>query len=156
MTRADLKAVLEIVNVRAFLAAIRLGEGTSSPLGYHTIVGGQTFTDDSKHPNVRVWIERYKVWSTAAGAYQFIRPTWDGLVRQYGFPDFSPDCQDEGAVALIAERGALADIEAGSLAAAIHKCRNVWASLPGAEAGQRTESYAAVRKVYVDAGGALA
>ena len=156
MKRIDLQKALENTNVRAFLQAIRLGEGTSSPEGYWTIVGGQTFTDDSKHPNVRVWIERYKVWSTAAGAYQFIRPTWDGLVRQYGFPDFSPDCQDEGAVALIAERGALADIEAGSLAAAIHKCRNVWASLPGAEAGQRTESYAAVRKVYVDAGGALA
>ena len=156
MKRIDLQNALQNPNVAAFLKAIRLGEGTQDEAGYYRIVGGQTFTDDSKHPNVRVWIDRYKVWSTAAGAYQFIRPTWDGLVRQYGFPDFSPDCQDEGAVALIAERGALDDVIAGRLEEAVRKVRNVWASLPGSEAGQRTESYAAVEKVYLDAGGALA
>jgi len=32
------------------------------------IVGGELFDDFSDHPRKRVWIERYRVWSTAAGA----------------------------------------------------------------------------------------
>jgi muramidase (phage lysozyme) len=156
MTRSDLQSALALPNVAAFLRAIRLGEGTSDEAGYWRIVGGGTFTDDSKHPNVRVWIERYKVWSSAAGAYQIIRPTWDGLVRQYHLPDFSPDCQDEAAVALIAGRGALKAVIAGAFREAIDKVSGEWASLPGSDAGQRQESYAAVEKVYLDAGGTLA
>jgi len=156
MTRAGLQIAADLSNVIAFLRAIRLGEGTSDEAGYYRVVGGGTFTDDSRHPNVRVYIQRYRVHSSAAGAYQIIRPTWDGLVRQYGFENFSPECQDEAAVALIAEKGALDDVIAGRLKDAIHKCRNVWASLPGSEAGQRTESLAAVEKVYLDSGGVLA
>ena len=156
MTRSDLQAALQLPNVTAFLKAIRLGEGTSDETGYHLIVGGSYFTDESHHPNVRVFIPRYQVYSTAAGAYQIIRPTWDALVRQYGFPDFSPECQDEAAVALIAGRGALDDVIAGELEESVRKCAGEWASLPGSTAGQRTESYAAVQKTYLDNGGTLA
>ena len=56
MKRIDLQNALQNSNVTAFLKAIRLVEGTSDEAGYYRIVGGQTFTDDSKHPNVRVWI----------------------------------------------------------------------------------------------------
>lgn len=155
MTRHDLQDALKLVNVTAFLKAIRLGEGTSGPLGYHTIVGGGSFSDDSHHPNVRVYIERYKVYSTAAGAYQIIRPTWDGLVRQYGFPDFSPECQDEAAVALIEGRRALDDVISGDFEAAVGKCNAEWASLPGSTAGQRTEKMEAVLAVYLANGGTV-
>ena len=116
MKRADLQAALLHPNVAAFLKAIRLGEGTSDEWGYHRIVGGQMFTDDSKHPNIRVFIPRYRVWSTAAGAYQIINKTWRGLLRQYDFPDFSPESQDEAAVALIAGRKALQDVKEGRFA----------------------------------------
>lgn len=156
MTRDDLRGALEAPNVRAFLKAIRLGEGTSDEAGYYRIVGGGTFADDSRHPNVRVFIKRYKVYSSAAGAYQIIRPTWDGLVRQYSFPDFSPECQDEAAVALIAGRKALKKVIAGEFAEAVALCSREWASLPGSTAGQRTEAYADVEKVYLDSGGTLA
>ena len=156
MNRGDLQDALKSTNVRAFLRAIRLGEGTSDEAGYNRIVGGGTFTDDSVHPHVRVFIPRYNVYSTAAGAYQIIFPTWTGLCRQYSFPDFTPESQDEAAVALIAEKGALADVKAGRLADAVAKCAAVWASLPGSTAGQRTEDYAAVEKVYTDNGGTLA
>ena len=156
MNRTGLQDALKIPNVAAFLKALRLGEGTEDEAGYFRIVGGGTFSDDSKHPNVRVWIERYKVWSSAAGAYQIIRPTWDGLRRQYHFPDFSPECQDEAAVALIAGRGALKLVIAGEFKKAVDKVSAEWASLPGSHAGQRTESYAAVEKVYLDSGGAIA
>lgn len=155
MNRADLQTALEHPNVRAFLKAIRLGEGTTDEAGYYRIVGGQTFTDDSIHPRVKVWIERYKVWSTAAGAYQIIWPTWTELCKQYDFPDFSPDSQDEAAVALIAGRKALHNVKEGHFAKAVEKCADEWASLPGSTAGQRTESFDAVLAVYLANGGTV-
>lgn len=156
MNRIDLQIALdEHPNVRAFLAAIRLGEGTSDEAGYYRIVGGGSFDDDSKHPNVRVFIKRYNVYSTAAGAYQIIRPTWSNLQKQYGFPDFSPECQDEAAVALIAGRKALNDVIDGRFRLAVNKCSAEWASLPGSTAGQRTEEFDDVLAVYLDHGGAI-
>ena len=156
MNRADLQAALKETNVRAFLRAIRLGEGTSDEAGYNRIVGGGTFTDDSVHPRVRVFLPKYNVYSTAAGAYQITWPTWVGLCKQYDFPDFSPDVQDEAAVALIAEKRALGDAVAGRLQEAVAKCAPIWASLPGSTAGQRTEDMAAVQKEYLSHGGTLA
>ena len=156
MNRSDLQAALQHPNVIAFLKAIRLGEGTTDEAGYYRIVGGRMFTDDSHHPNIAVFVRAYAVYSTAAGAYQIIRPTWDALVKQYGFPDFSPECQDEAAVALIAGRKALEDVKAGRFDDAVRKCSLEWASLPGSQAGQRTEDITAVRKVYEDNGGTFA
>lgn len=156
MRRADLQQFLKDTNVMAFLAAIRLGEGTSDDAGYYRVVGGGTFTDDSCHPNRRVFIPRYNVYSTAAGAYQIIRPTWLGLKAQYDFPDFTPECQDEAAVALIAGRGALDDVVDGRFEDAVNKCSKEWASLPGSKAGQRTEAMEDVLAVYLNHGGTLA
>ena len=155
MNRSDLKDALENQNVQAFLKAIRLGEGTSDEAGYNRIVGGQTFSDDSIHPHIKVYIKKYDVWSTAAGAYQITFPTWTGLCRQYGFIDFTPESQDEAAVALIAEKHALEDIIAGDLRSAVDKCSATWASLPGSTAGQRTEDFEAVKQVYLSNGGTL-
>jgi muramidase (phage lysozyme) len=157
MNRADLVRALEHKNVRAFLKAIRLGEGTDDgDAGFYRIVGGQMFTDDSVHPRVKVWIPRYSVYSTAAGAYQIIWPTWQGLCRQYGFTDFTPETQDEAAVALIAEKHALEDVMFGELERAIERCASIWASLPGSTSGQRQEQYEAVEAAYMAAGGVLA
>lgn len=155
MNRQDLQGALRNANVPAFLKAIRLGEGTPDEMGYYRLVGGSSFSDDSHHPNVRVWIPRYSIYSTAAGAYQIIFRTWSVLQERYGFPDFSPECQDEAAVALIAGRGALADVISGRLSEAVRKCAAEWASLPGSTAGQRTEDYCDVEKVYRDNGGVL-
>lgn len=162
-TRDDLQDALTNPNVRAFLKAIRLGEGTRDDPrtpdvdeGYDEIVGGSRFTDFSKHPQQRVWIERYKVFSSAAGAYQIIWPTWDKLRQQYGFEDFSPACQDEAAVALIIGRKALHNVKNGELAQALSKCADEWASLPGSKAGQRKVTYEAFEAEYLFAGGKLA
>lgn len=155
LTLSDLRKLVYEANVFAFLRCIRLGEGTSDDMGYYRIVGGGTFTDDSQHPRIRVWIPRYRVWSTAAGAYQIIYPTWQALVKQYHFEDFTPASQDMAAVALIRGRDALDDVMAGNLAVAVKKCSAEWASLPGSTAGQRIESYADVERAYRDAGGAV-
>jgi muramidase (phage lysozyme) len=155
--RQRLRAALaEHSNVRAFLRAIRLGEGTSDDRGYHRIVGGQEFEDFSHHPGVKVFLPRYGVRSSAAGAYQFIWPTWNGLVAEYGFEDFAPERQDQGAVALILEHHALDEVEAGKVVEAIRLCSPVWASLPGSLAGQRTEALDRVVAEYVKWGGQVA
>ena len=156
MIRTDLQRALQNQNVAAFLKAIRLGEGTQDDAGYCRIVGGRTFTDDSIHPNQRVFIERYNVYSTAAGAYQIIHPTWEMLRRQYDFQDFSAASQDEAAVALIAGRHALNDVIAGDFSTAVKKCSTEWASLPGSKAGQRIEAFDDVLAVYLAAGGTVA
>ena len=156
MNRQTLRDALENKNVLAFLRALRLGEGTSDEMGYYRIVGGQVFSDTSAHPHIKVYIKKYDVWSTAAGAYQITFPTWTGLCKQYNFEDFSPECQDEAAVALIAEKHALDDVISGRLKSAVDKCAPIWASLPGSTAGQRTEDFDAVQQVYLSNGGTLA
>jgi len=156
MRRQRLQDALVVGNVRAFLRAIRLGEGTSDDLGYRRMVGGGEFTSFVTHPRRRVSIPRYGVWSSAAGAYQIIWPTWSSLVAQYGFEDFRPARQDEAAVALIAEKGALDDVIAGRAREAIELCHEIWASLPGSKAGQRTETLDRVLAEYRDHGGTIA
>lgn len=155
--RERLHEALDHANVRAFLRAIRLGEGTSDALGYRRLVGGGEFESYADHPRPKVYLPILGgKYTSAAGAYQFIWPTWNSLVGQYAFADFSPSTQDEGAVALILEKDALDDVRAGRVEDAIRKVRNVWASLPGSEHGQRTEKLAAVLGVYRDHGGSVA
>lgn len=142
-------------NVRAFLRAIRFGEGTSDADGYRRLVGGGEFGSFHDHPRERRYIERYKVWSTAAGAYQFIAGTWDEMRKLYALPDFSPESQDLAAIGLIHRRGALQDVLAGRIEQAIAKCAKEWASLPGSPYGQRTVALARVIQEYTTHGGQL-
>lgn len=153
MNRLTVIDALQNHNIQAFLRAIRLGEGTADEGGYKRIVGGGSFDSFAHHPQVRVWIPRYSVWSTAAGAYQIIKGTWFGLVRQYGFEDFSQANQDQAAVALIVEKNALDDVVSGDIENAANKCKDVWASLPGATSGQRTVKMAEFLAEYDKHGG---
>ena len=87
---------------------IRHGEGTSDGLGYSRMFGGAQFDSFTDHPRTAQTYKMGKtgktLTSTAAGAYQFPSRTWDGLVKQYGFTDFTPESQDLGAIALIRTR----------------------------------------------------
>jgi lysozyme len=152
-------------NIAAFLGMIRQAEGTAaSPDPYAVCYGYRhTIQDFSNHPSVTAQDKsRLPVtneWrgerlpddmcrnagfgpgcvSSAAGAYQIIRPTWLKAQAALNLPDFGPESQDAAAVYLIERRHALEDVKAGRLAAAVDKCRNEWASLPGnyAKQGQR-------------------
>jgi lysozyme len=141
-------------NRAAFLQMLRVSEGTSGPLGYQTYYGGSTFTDMSRHPNVKH--KAGGITSTAAGAYQFLFSTWEECRRALSLPDFSPDSQDQAAIFLIKRRGALGDVDAGNFAAAVAKCAKEWASLPGAGYGQHENTLASLEAVYLGQGGALA
>jgi muramidase (phage lysozyme) len=94
--------------------------------------------------------------STAAGAYQIIKPTWVKLKAQLNLPDFSPASQDAAAVELLRQRGALAYLERGDLAGAVNAARKEWASLTGAGYGQGERSIAWLTAKFTDAGGVLA
>jgi muramidase (phage lysozyme) len=155
MTPAE---ALKSPNVRAFLAALRFGEGTSGPDGYRTMFGGETFDNNFvDHP--RRAIERTlggkPITSTAAGAYQFLARTWTALVAQYQFPDFSPESQDLGACALIMGRGAIPALLAGRLDEAVRLCNREWASLPGSPYGQPVVTLEQFTKHFTEAGGSL-
>lgn len=153
LSREPLRDALRERNVRAFLGVIRAGEGTSDPDGYRRHFGGRLFSGYADHPRVTITAGGYT--STAAGAYQFLARTWDGLVKQYGFPDFTPQSQDEAAVALIIGRKALAAVRAGRLDEAIALCSREWASLPGSPYGQPTRTLAQATHAYLAAGGTI-
>lgn len=154
-TLSDLREALELANVQAFLRVIRQGESSQDDRTAYTIqYGGKHFAAPPwAHPREKVNAGR--LTSTAAGAYQFLASTWDALVAKYRFPDFSPPNQDLGAVALIYGRGALDDVVAGRLEAALEKCCREWASLPGSPYGQPTMSLEEARDLYLRFGGTL-
>jgi muramidase (phage lysozyme) len=138
-------------NVIGFLTVIRTGEGTLGVDGYRTLYGGTLFDSFADHPRKLIKAGRWT--STAAGAYQFLSRTWDALVKQYGFKDFSPENQDLGAIALIKGRKALDDVLNGDISQAINKCNKEWASLPGSPYGQPTMTLEKALRVYKEAGG---
>lgn len=152
----ECRDALDVRNVQAFLRVIREGETNQESWAYRMIVGGGLFTDFSDHPRQRVWIENLKVWSTAAGCYQFLSRTWDGCAKALSLPDFSPAMQDIAAVYLIRGRGALRDVIEGRFEAAIAKCAPEWASLPGSQYGQPTKTMHQARLVYQTYGGTYA
>ena len=94
--------------------------------------------------------------STAAGRYQIIMPTWLICKAALKLHDFSPRSQDLAALYLVKKRGALANVESGDIAAAVAKCRNEWASLPGGDSGQPQRRLAALLQTFTEAGGYLA
>jgi len=163
-------------NTAAFLYAIRRSEHLALDVGndmdYQTFFGGSTFDNMSDHPvNTRekrgvplnpdncrrLGYASGKCVSTAAGAYQFIKPTWDRL-RSIAprLADFSPASQDEAAVRLLAEIGALSRIQAGDITAAVQRASGSWASLPGSTAGQGGKTMPFVVAQYQAAGGVVA
>lgn len=159
-------------NIAAFLAALRASEGTASAADPYGVCYGyhHTIRDFSDHPAITgEWGgERLPdamcanagfgpgCVSTAAGAYQIIRPTWKRLRDSLGLTDFGPYAQDAAAVELIRRRGALEDVKAGRVADAINKCRNEWASLPGNYAGQGQRSQATLIAWFEQNGGLTA
>ena len=153
-------------NVQAFLKTIRVAEGTEKANNPYAVVYAYAFTitDFSAHPAELGWrgvplsaamcanagLSNGCV-STAAGAYQFIKPTW----RSMGQPDFSPHSQDAACIKMLARLGALRDVENGNLTSATAKCAGTWASLPGNTYRQGGKTLQQVAQIYQSAGGAI-
>jgi muramidase (phage lysozyme) len=122
---------------RALLNTIRYAEGTwanGQDVGYRIMFGGSLMDSLDRHPNRVNRTPGYA--SAAAGAYQFMPPTWAMVSRALGFqlagPNaFGPEVQDQAAIFLIQRRGALSLADQGlftpHLAA---KLAPEWASFP--------------------------
>jgi len=153
-------------NLSAFLYMIRCCEhvyprdveGGIDAAAYTTFYGGERFSDLSDHPVITGELKPIKLSdamckaaglgpgcvTTAAGAYQFIKPTWERLRKASGARkplwDFSPESQDEAAVRLLDEIGATKLIQAGRIEDALRIASKVWASLPGSKAQQNPKT----------------
>lgn len=146
-------------NISAFLFTIRASEhrypdNVLNDAAYHIFYGGKRFYDMSDHPAITGEVAPVPLSnnvcaasglepgcvSTAAGAYQFIRPTWKRLRDKLQLPDFSPESQDLAAVQLLDDIGALSLIRAGEIDAALKKASKVWASLPYSTAQQNPKT----------------
>jgi len=169
---ADTPADQAGANIAAFLATVRQAEGTAnSPDPYAVCFGyHHTIQDFSDHPALTGEWKGERLpdamcvnagfgpgcVSTAAGAYQIIKPTWLKMQAALGLPDFTATSQDAAAVELIRRRGAMEDVKAGRFAAAVGKCRNEWASLPGNYAKQGQRSIAQLETWFQQSGGITA
>lgn len=144
--------------LKAFLRLITIAETGSYAVetgeNYRVFYGGSRFSNLSDHPvntgekkGIRLpdsWCRRAGLSpgcvSTAAGAYQIIRPTWEDVRRAGAWgprlDDFGPAAQDEAARRILAQSGALDAIAAGDFDAALWRASSRWASLPGSGAGQ--------------------
>lgn len=143
-------------NERAFLDMLAYSEGTAGPNGYRTMFGGTLFTSTADHPR-KFFTFTDKVGKTnktsAAGRYQFLARTWDELKASLNLPDFGPESQDRAALELVRRRGALADVRAGRIQAAITKCAPIWASLPGAGYNQPERKLSSLLNTFAQSGG---
>ena len=92
-------------NVSAFLDMIAESEGTHDlgDDGYNVLVGGKLFDSYSDHPRRVIVVNRRGLRSSAAGRYQILQRTFDGLQRQLGTKGFRPEVQDENKIETLRE-----------------------------------------------------
>jgi len=164
-------------DVQAFLAMIRRLESNND---YKVIYGGTHFDDYSKHPNIRIPFHNKRSsstglsprtvatlavapkrgdndFSTAAGAYQINKPTYNALMMIPGLPgDFTPQTQDILAVELLKLRGVLNLIIDQEFNAAVQAASGTWASLPFSTDLQNPAPLQIAMKHYQNAGGRVA
>ena len=133
---------------RALLDTIAFTEGTRGrgQNGYNVTFAYHYFTSCTRHPNLRICAGGY--CSTAAGRYQFLTTTWNGL----GYANFGPANQDRAGMKLVSRRGANVPtgraLSATEFANTMNRISYEWASLPPGRYGQPSYSMAATRREY--------
>lgn len=143
-TSGDSTAAQDIDPIlKAVLDMIAWAEGTStisrSDNGYNVLVGGDLFNSYADHPRRRVYIPSIGDSSSAAGRYQFLDTTWDGL-RSTVKPlldTFEPHNQDRAAIQLLKNRNAYDDALNQNWATMLDKISYEWASLPASDGSFR-------------------
>ena len=157
-------------NALAFLDVLAWSELGADNLsrsddGYNVIVTGidgklELFNDYSRHPfeggRKSKVINSRGLTSNAAGRYQQMLKDWPHYRDQLKLPDFGSISQDRLALQHIKECRALPDVHSGQFESAIAKCRNIWASLPGAGYGQREHRLEDLLAQYWKSGGVVA
>ncbi len=154
-------------NLRAFLDMIAWSEMgpeilAQSDNGYNVLAGSLpgmviTFSSYHRHPGVLIDMDGKPggLESTAAGRYQLLARYWKPYCDILGLKDFGKDAQDRIALQQIKERRAIDLILNGRIVDAVERCRNIWASFPGAGYGQREHKIDKLLAAFVGAGGVL-
>ena len=129
------------IRAKAFLALIRYAEANKEedPSRYNIKNDRTHFSDMSHHPGPK---HKGQHSTSAAGAYQIMYGTYLGLIREGCPANFTNDTQDEMALRLIYDAGALPLIWAGQLSGAISLLIGQWTSLPGGGQPHLTEKEA--------------
>lgn len=153
------------VNIKALQTAIRKCEGTDAPDGFNYLFGSsihntRRFTDMSHHPNQKFPFGKDN-FSDAAGAYQIMYATEQGLIKQlvsFGMTieeatRFDEATQNLKCVLLFSNHNCCQRIMNGDFDYAIGILNKTWASLPGSPYGQPTHDITEVTQWYQAASG---
>lgn len=138
---------------KALLDTIGYTEGTAGhgQDGYNVTFAYHYFNDCNHHPNMDICSGSY--CSTAAGRYQFLTTTWNGLK----LPNFRPENQTLGAMKLISYRGASIPsgrpLTATEFTDVMYKISYEWASLPPGRYGQPSKTMSQARAKYCSLAG---
>lgn len=133
---------------KALLDLIGWTEGTAGhgQDGYNVTFAYHYFSDCNSHPNMKICSGSY--CSTAAGRYQFLTTTWNGLK----LPNFRPENQTIGAMKLVSMRGASIPtgrpLSATEFTDVMYKISWEWASLPPGRYGQPNKTMSEARTKY--------
>jgi len=139
------------------LRVIRFAEGTErgGPDSYRVMFGGGLAPDLKRHPDKVIKGGKYS--SAAAGAYQFMPPTWEAQAKALGLSDFGQQSQDLAAVRLMRNRlmpiGGLSVLEKEGFSPRVSAAlAPEWASLPTEKGvsyyGQPVKKLSDLQKVY--------
>lgn len=144
---SDILAAVDNPNVRKFRDMLAQAEGVKH--GYNTGFGNTVLDSLEDHPRKLAKFTQTDSKgnvTSAAGRYQFLQKTWDGLKKQYPnqMPDFSAASQDFAATALLKNAGALKDVIKGNYQDAVQKSGAIWASLPSSPYPQKKRSWSEI------------
>jgi len=147
LTSEQLLQIRDNPNVQKFMDIIGTLESGNR---YNVITGGETFDDDSKHPD-KFGVRTADGVSDAAGRYQFLNTTFQGIVDQNPqaeITDFSPEAQDKAFILLLKGEGVLDDVMQGGQGhtRAIENLGRQFTSLPSStkfykQGGAKTYAY---------------
>jgi muramidase (phage lysozyme) len=144
-------------SVQNALRVLRFAEGTErgGPDSYRVMFGGGLAPDLKRHPDKVVNTGGYA--SSAAGAYQFLTPSWQSHASALGLQDFSAANQDIAATRAMRNRlmpiGGLATLEKEGFSPRVSAAlAPEWASLPTESGrsyyGQPVKKLSELQKVY--------
>lgn len=145
-------------SLQGALRVLRFAEGTErgGPDSYRVMFGGSLAPDLKRHPD-KVIKSPGGYTSSAAGAYQFLTPTWQSHAKALGLGDFSAYNQDLAAARGIRNRlmpiGGLATLEKEGFSPRVSAAlAPEWASLPTESGksyyGQPVKKLSDLQKIY--------